>query len=206
MVTIAGAPSDTLHCAEDTSLPTYRLVSSWNVTLGGCTPTHESLRSCMTTKIKEGRVNRIGISLLVLTLLALAACENDTSRTPTPTIDPAVIVTVAEIGDLYRTHPARAEVRFERGPVYISDVVSEFHDEKDEVFLGAARSREKYTTLRIHATVDSIAKMDIGNRVFLRCDELMVETHSPAPFLGVEEFVCRAGKILDFNHRLNTLG
>ena len=150
-------------------------------------------------------MNRTVVSLLMLTLLALAACESETSLTPTPTIDPALIVTVAEIGDVYKTNPARGEVQFERGPVYISDVVREFHTDKNEVFVGAIRSGNKYTTLRIHATVDARAQMDIGNRLFLRCNELMVEEHG-LPLLKVEEFVCRAGDVLDYNHRPNSLG
>ena len=130
------------------------------------------------------------LGILLLVLLVLAACEGD----PTPTVDLATIdpFTVAEMGEVYKANPARGEVQFERGSVYIEDVVSGFHSDKNETFLGARRDQASYGTLRLHAHVETLAKMDVGDRVLFRCDELELDKRTVGLLLSTRyEFVCK---------------
>ena len=135
------------------------------------------------------------LGILLLALLVLAACEGD----PTPTVDLDTIdpLTVAEMGDVYKANPARGEVQFEHSAVYIEDVVNTFHSDKNEAFLGARRDRTSYGTLRLHAPVETLAQMDVGDRVLFRCDKLELDKRTVGLSLSTRyEFVCKEGQVL----------
>lgn len=133
---------------------------------------------------------------VLLVLMTLAACESPPTPTPvptpTPTITPEDIYAVSEIRPTCQDNPAKCRVS-----IYIRDTISGFHPDKDEFFLGASRDTSDWTTLRVHSNAEFISEVDSGDQVFLRCDDLAEERSHSLPFLGVDEYRCTQGKMLE---------
>ena len=130
----------------------------------------------------------------LLVLMTLAACGPPPTPTPTPTpvIDPEDIYAVSEIRPTCQDNPAKCRVS-----IHIRDTISGFHPDKNEFFLGASRDTSDWTTLRIHSNAEHISKLDSGDQVFLRCDDLTEERSHSLPFLGVDEYRCTLGETLE---------
>lgn len=133
----------------------------------------------------------------ILLIATLAGCsESMVPVSPTSSTSPTGPFTVQYVADTKEHHQARAQVQFDRGPVLIRDVVAEFHDTKNEMFLGAKRGARDYYVLRFHGTADAIAEVDVGQVVLVRCHKLQ-EGRSGWFVLSAKELVCLSGEILE---------
>ncbi len=132
----------------------------------------------------------------ILLLAASVACSEPAAPTGAGLIQtPTGPFQVQEIANTKEHHKARADVLFNRGPVLVEDVVAQFHESKTtEAFIGARRHTGTYTTLRFHANVDTIAALDIGQTVRIRCNRLEEGRGGWSPFSS-RELVCR-GQVL----------
>lgn len=158
-----------------------------------------SLSSRSPRKSPAGRIMRLLSTAFaaILLIATVAACSESTVPvSPTSPASPTGPFTVQYIADTKEHHQARAQVQFDRGPVLIRDVVAEFHDTKNEMFLGANRGSKDYYVLRFHGTADAIAKVDIGQAVLVRCDRLQ-EGQSGWSAFSSKELVCLNGVILE---------
>lgn len=136
------------------------------------------------------------VLMVVVVMLAISCGESE----PTATASPSEIRTVEEIGQVYKTNPSVGRLRFEEGTgVFVSDHLQAFHSEKDEAFFGLRRNRNHYTTLRMHASTEQLARLVIGNRVFFHCGSFSVDEHSAIygfEYRDVREFVCKDVQII----------
>lgn len=139
-------------------------------------------------------------SLLVLVAVAAMLAVSCGESEPTATASPREIHTVEEIGEVYKANPSSGRLRFEEGDgVFVSDHLQAFHPEKDEAFFGLRRNRNHYTTLRMHASTEQLAKLVLGNRVFFHCGSFSVDEHSAVygfEYRDVREFVCKDVQII----------
>jgi hypothetical protein len=134
--------------------------------------------------------------LYMVAALAIYITDESIEDAGAINLNPERIYTPAEISEIFQSNRARAELLFESGEVYVQGKISEF-DQEDLTAVYLTRrpgynfadlfSDGDWRVFRVHLSKSTVAHLNTGDGVYLRCGRIDVDAYAGRG----KELVCK---------------